>query len=90
MAYCTNCGIEIEEGKLLCDKCEKTLSDEAQATAVVIKKEMIPADKKDMTMAGIVMLPCLLFVNCLFRNCSERVINIRCNFMVYKEKTGTF
>jgi len=66
MAYCTNCGIEIEEGKLLCEKCEKTLSEEAQATAVVIKKEMIPADKKDMTMAGIVMLPCLLFVNCLF------------------------
>ena len=64
MAFCTNCGIEVEEGKLLCDNCMST--PPTNPYDVPVKKEKLPADNRDMRMAALIILPCLLFVNCLF------------------------
>lgn len=66
MPYCTNCGIEINEEKLLCDDCEKIFSQKTNGGEAATLKEKKPATKMDMTMAALILLPCLLFINCLF------------------------
>lgn len=63
MSYCTNCGVQIEEGKPLCDKC---LNEKLCAVPEIIaEKEKTPGDGRDMRMAALIILPCLLFINCL-------------------------
>ncbi len=66
MAYCTNCGIFIEEeGKTLCDTCA-TAPPQPNPYNVPAQRVKHPGEKRDMVMAALIILPCLLFINCLF------------------------
>ena len=71
MAFCTQCGKEIADERLLCDECmeknetEETISEESETPEFFLPPKKT-ANTRDLILAALLILPCFLLINSLF------------------------